>query len=191
MGRLEGLDVVRSKIHGYGVVARRPFKKGDILCYGDGVLWRDADEFDDTYALLVPGYERAADGSEGPPLFWDLADQTRWINHSCEPNTEVDTRWDAAEGTVIAWWYALRDIAPGEELAYDYGFAAEVAEPCACGVPTCRGVIVDDDPEDLRALAPELRARLRADLALIAAGGPAPAPAAVAATPARAPEPRP
>ena len=45
-----------SKIHGYGVVTTRPFTEGR-----DGLLrrWRavsDADaEFDDTYALILPG----------------------------------------------------------------------------------------------------------------------------------------
>ena len=148
MGRLEGLDVVRSKIHGYGVVARRQFKKGDILCYGDGVLWCDADEFDDTYALLVPGYERAADGSEGPPLLWDLADQTRWINHSCEANSEVDLGVDE-HGEPWAKVYAWRDIKAGEEITYDYEFPADVAEPCACGAKSCRGMIVREEEQHL------------------------------------------
>ena len=48
-----------------------------------------------------------------------------------------------------AWWVALRDIPVGEEITYDYGFAAEVAEPCACGAGGCRGLIVDDSPENL------------------------------------------
>lgn len=161
MGCMEGLKVIRSKIHGYGVIATRRYKKGDILCYGDGVLWREADDFDDTYALIAPGYEQNPDGSEGPPLFWDLADQTRWINHSCDPNSEVDTRWDAEAQVIVAWWYALRDIEPGEELTYDYAFAAACAEPCFCGAGICRGLIVDDDPENLADLTPLQKQALR------------------------------
>lgn len=157
MPLLDGLRVVHSKIHGYGVIATRPFKQGDVLCEGDGVLYLEDAEFDDTYALILPG----EDSGKGDVLFWDLACQTRWINHSCEPNSEVCSRWDHDEDTVRAWWVALRDIEVGEELTYDYAFNADVAEPCACGAPTCRGLIVDDDPENLARLPEHLRGHLR------------------------------
>ncbi|MDX2087546.1 MAG: SET domain-containing protein-lysine N-methyltransferase [Kofleriaceae bacterium] len=157
MPLLDGLRVVHSKIHGYGVIATRPIKEGEIIVYGDGVLYLEDAEFDDTYALVVPG----EDSGKGDLLFWDLACQTRWINHSCDPNSEVCSRWDHENDTLVAWWVALRDISIGEELTYDYAFNADVAEPCACGAPTCRGVIVDVDPENLARLSPELRARLR------------------------------
>lgn len=156
---LDGLQVVRSKIHGYGVVALRRIEEGEVVCWGDGVLYREDDDFDDTYCLILPGYELDAAGQEGPPLFFDLVCQTRWINHACDPNTYVDTDWDPATRTARAWWVAVRTIEPGEELTYDYEFAAEVAEPCACGSASCRGVIVDMDEADQ--LSPELRARLR------------------------------
>lgn len=92
-------------------------------------------------------------------MFWDLACQSRWINHSCDPNSVVDSRWFPAEKTVLAWWSALRDIAPGEEITYDYCFAAQVAEPCNCGAASCRGLIVDED--EIAAVAPRLRKYLR------------------------------
>jgi hypothetical protein len=60
-----------------------------------------------------------------------------------------------------AWWVAKRDIPVGEEITYDYAFAAEVAEPCACGAGTCRGLIVDDAPEELAKLPAHLRTQLR------------------------------
>jgi hypothetical protein len=159
MPLLDGLKVVRSGIHGYGVVATRSFRAGELVMYGDGVLYREAEEFDDTYALILPGYEKLADGSEGPPMFWDLACQSRWINHSCDPNSVVDSRWFAHEKTVLAWWQALRDIEAGEEITYDYAFAAAAAEPCNCGTAACRGLIVD--PDEIDEIAPELRRFLR------------------------------
>jgi hypothetical protein len=157
MPLLDGLRVVFSKIHGYGVVTTRPFKAGEIIVYGDGVLYPPDAEFDDTYALILPG----EDAGKGDPLFWDLADQTRWFNHSCEPNSEVFSKWDHAADTMRAWWVALRDIEVGEEILYDYAFTAEVAEPCACGAPTCRGLIVDSDPDNLAQLPEHLRHLLR------------------------------
>ncbi|HTE55449.1 MAG TPA: SET domain-containing protein-lysine N-methyltransferase [Kofleriaceae bacterium] len=156
---MEGLKVVRSAIHGYGVIATRPYRAGEILLYGDGVLYREEDDFDDQYALILPGYEPGPDGEEGPPLFWDLACQSRWINHSCDPNSEVDSRWVADDKSIVAWWVALRDIAPGEELTYDYSFAAQVAEPCNCKAAACRGLIID--PDEIPHLSPALRSHLR------------------------------
>jgi hypothetical protein len=157
MPLLDGLRVVFSKIHGYGVVTTRAFKTGELVCFGDGVLYPEGADFDDTYALILPG----EDSGLGEVLFWDLACQTRWFNHSCEPNSEVRSRWDHEAKTIRAWWIAVRDIAVGEEITYDYGFAAEVAEPCTCGTARCRGVIVEDDPEVIAALPDHLRKLLR------------------------------
>jgi uncharacterized protein len=60
----------------------------------------------------------------------------RFINHSCQPNTFTritDTR---------AEFYALRDIAKGEELTVDYEESHHNGKlPCRCGAPNCRGKI--------------------------------------------------
>ena len=141
MPLLDGLQVVSSKIHGYGVIATRPYKVGEILCYGDGVVYSADAEFDDTYALVLPSDESGT----GEPLFMDLVCQTRWFNHSCEPNTEVMLKWDPDT----------------KVMTYDYAFVADVAEPCRCGAATCRGLIVDDDPENLARLPDHLREHLR------------------------------
>jgi hypothetical protein len=156
MPPVEGLRIVASPIHGYGGVATRRFARGETLCFADGVLYTEADDFDDTYSLVL------APEDSGLPytVFWDLTCQTRWLNHSCDPNTEVMAEWDPEARAVRAWWVALRDIEPGEEITYDYAFTAEVAEPCACRAPRCRGLIVDDDAENLARLPPELRAHL-------------------------------
>ena len=63
-----------------------------------------------------------------------------------------------------AWWVAVRDVSPGEEITYDYGFVADVAEPCACGATGCRGLIVDPDPAELARLPEHLRSLLRTSL---------------------------
>ena len=169
MPQLDGLRVVLSKIHGYGVIALRPYREGDIVVVGDGVIYREEEEFDDTYSLVLPSYR--ADGTEdyeAPNIYYDLTDQTRWINHSCDPNTEIDSKMDPTTGLITAWWVALRDIHPGEELTYDYAFSGHLAERCACGARACRGVIVDEDevhlvPAQLQGhIAQHLRPRVRA-----------------------------
>ena len=54
----------------------------------------------------------------------------RLINHSCDPNCEVD-------GVGLRLWiYAIKDIKKNEELTYDYGFSFDKDYkdfPCRCG----------------------------------------------------------
>lgn len=157
-----GLTVVQSSIHGYGVRAERRFAPGEQVIVGEGVTYDGDQDFDDTYALVLPAHDGAGhDDLAAPPIYYDLVDQTRWINHSCEPNTAIESAWDAATGAIRAWWVATRPIEPGEELSYDYAFLGALAEPCNCGAATCRGLIVDLDPEEVAAIPGHLRHLLR------------------------------
>ena len=68
----------------------------------------------------------------------------RFINHSCDPNC------DAVIDDGRIWIETIRDVEPGEELAYDYAYileerhspAAKRRFPCNCGSPKCRGTIL-------------------------------------------------
>ena len=68
----------------------------------------------------------------------------RFINHSCDPNC------DAVIDDERIWIESIRDIEPGEELAYDYAFvleerhtpAAKRRYPCNCGAANCRKTIL-------------------------------------------------
>ncbi|RLN97216.1 hypothetical protein BBJ28_00021167 [Nothophytophthora sp. Chile5] len=66
----------------------------------------------------------------------------RFINHSCDPNCGVE-KWDV-NSEERCGIFALRDIAAGEELTFDYKFEsfskAEITE-CLCNAPNCRKVI--------------------------------------------------
>ena len=70
--------------------------------------------------------------------------EARWINHSCAPNC------DAVIDAGRIWIETIRDVSPGEELAYDYAFtlperhtpAAKRRYPCHCGAATCRGTML-------------------------------------------------
>ncbi len=156
---VSGLRVVRSAVHGYGVVAERRFARGEVVIRAEGFIYTEDETFDDTYALVLPTDDLP--GMPGELIFYDLVDQSRWINHSCEPNTEVESALDPETGRPAAWWVALRDIEPGEELFYDYAFVGSVAEPCGCGAAACRGLIVDPDPAELAAVPRRLRKHLR------------------------------
>ena len=60
-------------------------------------------------------------------------------NHSCEPNAH--SRIISCDNAQHVCLFASRDIAPGEEITYDYRYGADEALACACGAPTCRGVL--------------------------------------------------
>ena len=68
----------------------------------------------------------------------------RFLNHSCAPNC------DAVIEDGHIWIETIHDIAPGEELVYDYAYvlaerhtpAAKRRFPCYCGAITCRGTIL-------------------------------------------------
>jgi SET domain-containing protein len=65
------------------------------------------------------------DGSRG-------GNGTQYINHRCEPNCFMRV----TAGRIII--YALRDIAPGEELTLDYGETYhDDSKLCRCGAPSC------------------------------------------------------
>ena len=60
----------------------------------------------------------------------------RFINHSCAPNTFMRRTKDRAE------FYALRDIAKGEELTVDYRPSHHEGRlRCRCAAPACDGWI--------------------------------------------------
>ena len=76
---------------------------------------------------------------------WDLDGDYRWntarlINHSCNPNCEVE-----GKGLKL-WIVAIKDIKKGEELSYDYGFSYSKEDlknfVCRCGSKKCCGYIV-------------------------------------------------
>jgi len=73
------------------------------------------------------------------------------INHSCSPNCE------AVDIGGHIWIVALRDINPGEEITYNYGYDFEDWEvhPCRCGSANCIGYILAEEhwPKLKRALA--------------------------------------
>ncbi|XP_035837057.1 histone-lysine N-methyltransferase ASHR3 [Helianthus annuus] len=69
--------------------------------------------------------------------------ESRLINHSCDPNCTVE-RWEV-NGETRLGFFALRAIQPGEELTFDYGDSYEMYDrdrvKCRCGAPNCRGYL--------------------------------------------------
>ena len=62
------------------------------------------------------------------------ADPMRYTNHSCKPNARLCIRQGRVE------FYALREIAPGEEITVNYGPTHHEGKlACRCGAPKCAG----------------------------------------------------
>jgi len=69
---------------------------------------------------------------------WNIA---RFINHSCKPNCEAQI----IDGHI--WIVSIRDIEPGEELTFNYGYSIENYHdyPCKCGSNKCIGFMVSEE----------------------------------------------
>ncbi|MCI0748569.1 MAG: SET domain-containing protein-lysine N-methyltransferase [Verrucomicrobia subdivision 3 bacterium] len=66
----------------------------------------------------------------------------RFINHSCAPNAEAEV-----SGGERIWIVALRDINPGEEITFNYGYDLDDYRdhPCRCGTDRCVGYILAEE----------------------------------------------
>jgi SET domain-containing protein len=135
-----GLIIRSSAIHAAGCYTTSRIRKGaHIVEYtGPRITKDEADEKYEnsptTYLFGIGKGETVIDG-HGTAMF---------INHSCEPNCETEE----IEGRV--WIMAIRDIAPGEELTYDYYLydGDDDEALCNCGSPQCRRTMYS--PEEIR-----------------------------------------
>ncbi len=139
--------VRNSKIHGKGVFAKRPIRKGTkVIEYtGDIISVKEADKIgvqqDDQghshTMLFTVDDKRVINGNTGG--------DARFINHSCDPNCEAVQYGDKV------FIESLRAIPQGQELTYDYHLVVDgkITEDvkkeyaCFCGSPDCRGTQID------------------------------------------------
>lgn len=135
-----GLIIRSSRIHAAGCYTTAPIVQGTKVVEYTGPLI-DKDEADIryenkpiTYLFAIGDGAQVIDG-HGTAMF---------INHSCDANCvteEIDGR---------VWIMAIRDIAAGEELCYDYCLydGDEEEAPCNCGAKNCRKSMFS--PEELK-----------------------------------------
>ncbi|HLJ28799.1 MAG TPA: SET domain-containing protein-lysine N-methyltransferase [Candidatus Angelobacter sp.] len=121
-----------SPIHSVGVFTTAPIRKGTRVVEYDGERITP-EEGDRRYEGAARTYLYAMD--DGKTVI-DGRGLGALLNHSCDPNCEVDE----IKGRV--WIYALRNIAAGEELVWEYSLHGdEDPAPCNCGSPKCRGTM--------------------------------------------------
>ena len=126
------VDVKASRIDGQGAFAAEPIparrKIGEIR--GEPISVREARRRAQGQAriMIVEITERRAiDASES-------VDALRFTNHSCQPNAVLRIRQGRVE------FYAMRHVAPGEELTVNYGETHHEGRlRCRCGAPGCVG----------------------------------------------------
>lgn len=129
-----GLIVKASPIDGQGCYASQPFRKGHKIAEyaGERISRREIKRrLQGATRIHICAIDLywAIDGSVG-------GNGTQYLNHSCSPNIFVKIM----QGRI--YFYALRDILPGEELTLDYIVSWHDDEtPCYCGTPHCRGTI--------------------------------------------------
>ena len=139
-------EIRASPIQGYGAFATRRIPAGTRLIEyaGERLTPDEADaRYPDVSGERHHTYLFAIDDD----VVIDAAvngNAARFINHSCAPNC------DAVIDDGRIWIETIRDVMPGEELAYDYAYileerhtpAAKRRYPCTCGAPECRGTIL-------------------------------------------------
>ena len=121
-----------SRIHAAGVFTTAPIRKGArVVEYsGPRLTAKEANRLyegaDRTYLYGLDDGKTVIDG-EGMGAY---------LNHSCDPNCEVD------EIKNRVWILAIRNIAAGEELLWDYNlYDDDDPAPCHCGSAKCRGTM--------------------------------------------------
>lgn len=143
----EKVEVRKSGVHGKGVYSLAPLRKGArIIEYtGEHLPWniamdlppRDPKNPYHTFFFSLDNGD-VIDAARG-------GNDSRWINHSCDPNCETTEEDDRI------FVDALRGISSGEELFYDYKIVPaerrtkklEQEFACHCGSAKCRGSMIE------------------------------------------------
>ena len=143
-----------SDVHGSGLFASQNIKKGSkIIKYvGDKVTKKEGDRRAD-----IQLNKAKRNKNNGMVYVFELNkrydidgdaryNHARLINHSCNPNCEVDIKNNQI------WISSIKRIKKGEEFTYDYGYSFDKDDLrdnlCKCGSKNCIGFIISSDDWD-------------------------------------------
>lgn len=131
-----------SRIEGRGAFARKAIPSGTkvIQYIGRHISKEESEQLCEDFNEYIFSLtdEKDLDGN----VDWNPA---RLLNHSCEPNCSAEQ-----DGEEI-WIVADRDIRPGDEVTFNYGYSLDSYReyPCKCGANYCVGYIVAEEYHDL------------------------------------------
>ena len=145
-GQFKNVQVFDAGAKGRGLLLLEPVKKGDILLeyVGRAVPQKALAKYFRRYRLDRRLYIM----SLGDNIYLDARKKgnvARYINHSCEPNCQVQ-RWKV-RGVVRAAVVATHDLDANTELTFDYQWERKrgrALTKCYCGTPSCRGTLEID-----------------------------------------------
>ncbi|CAL5065014.1 unnamed protein product [Urochloa decumbens] len=140
---LKNTKLITTEKCGFGLVAEDEIKKGEFVVeyVGEVIddrscekrLWQMKRLSDTNFYLCEVSSNMVIDAT-------NKGNMSRFINHSCEPNTEMQ-KW-TVDGETRVGIFALRDIKKGEELTYDYKFVQfGPDQDCHCGSSNCRKML--------------------------------------------------
>jgi len=144
-------EIKKSKVHGKGIVAKELIKKNTrIIKYiGEKVTKKEGDRRSEerikkflhkkSYGSVYIFELNKKYDIDGSPYY----NKARYINHSCDPNCEVQI----FKGEI--WIVAIKKIHKSEELNSDYGYSFDEDDYkdhiCRCGTKNCIGYIISKD----------------------------------------------
>ena len=140
----------KSPLHGSGLFAACNIKKGEqvIEYIGDKVTKREGDKRADKQIKKAEKNKK-----NGMVYVFELnkkydidggvtRNSARFINHSCDPNCEVEITDNRI------WISSIKRIKKYTELTYNYGYTFDTdyeEHICKCGSKKCVGYILSDD----------------------------------------------
>ncbi len=135
------VKVMESKIHGKGLFAVAPVKKGEVVAVKGGhiidskALENVVEDIEKSFTQIEHDLWIGAVRKDEVPV------NKLYINHSCDPNTGI-------RGQIS--FVAMKDIAEGEEITYDLAMESDEGAvywefDCRCGTEKCRKKVKGDD----------------------------------------------
>ncbi|XP_010527027.1 PREDICTED: histone-lysine N-methyltransferase ASHH3 isoform X2 [Tarenaya hassleriana] len=134
------MKLVQTEKCGSGIVTDEDVKQGEFIieyvgeviddktC--EGRLWNMKHRGETNFYLCEINRDMVIDATH-------KGNKSRYINHSCNPNTEMQ-KW-IIDGETRIGIFATRDIKKGQHLTYDYQFVQFGADQdCHCGAVGCR-----------------------------------------------------
>jgi hypothetical protein len=137
------LKVVKTEKCGWGLTADEDIKAGAFLVeyVGEVIddktceerLWVMKEQGEINFYMCEISREMVIDATFKGNL-------SRYINHSCHPNSELQ-KWEI-DGEIRIGIFAVTDIKHGEFITYDYQFIQfGTNQQCHCGSSDCRGLL--------------------------------------------------